>query len=193
MSICLYSVFAKYNKICYYVTNKYPLPHSPMGHPHNSRYARLVSVFSASAFALLVTITTQAQGGMSSQAASTVDGAEKCATMLTQGQERCAQKKDACTQAVTAHQAKCAEKVTKKFADCNANAEKARLNCEEKGKADCETRFTTAQAACSTKQGTGTAYCGELALNTSKCESKYETCQGKLEAVHTKCQTKSNS
>ncbi len=44
------------------------------GHPHKSRYARLVSAFAASAFALLITLSAQQQAA-NTQTASAITGA----------------------------------------------------------------------------------------------------------------------
>ncbi len=43
------------------------------GHPHKSRYARLVSAFAASAFALLITLSAQQQAA-NTATASVVNG-----------------------------------------------------------------------------------------------------------------------
>jgi hypothetical protein len=44
------------------------------GHPHKSRYARLVSAFAASAFALLITLSSQQQTANSATASASQNG-----------------------------------------------------------------------------------------------------------------------
>lgn len=159
-------------------------------HPHTSRYARLVSGFSAAAFALLMTVTLQQ---VEVQDSPLMARAALDCTKMPVAIAKCEKKQALCVRKASTKTTKCNQKADKTFRSCQSKAVKAKATCLKKAKTEsdvkiCLDRQVIAQNTCISTFDAAKLNCtADGSSNEVDCGTAAELCKVKIEETYIDC------